>query len=77
MVTATIKFIFMDINLKTLMYLRLIVDKPGLVDVQTFLYQKQKLRNLDVKQNYGKVKFVLQEKLMGIQYGEQEVLMSI
>lgn len=67
----------MDINLKTLMYLRLIVDKPGLVDVQTFLYQKQKLRNLDVKQNYGKVKFVLQEKLMGIQYGEQEVLMSI
>ena len=67
----------MDINLKTLMYLRLIVDKPGLVDVQTFLYQKQKLRNLDEKQNYGKVKFVLQEKLMGIQYGEQEVLMSI
>ena len=77
MVTATIKFIFMDINLKTLMCLRLIVDKPGLVDVLIFLYQKQKLKNLDVKLLYGKVKFVLQEKLMGIQYGEQEVLMSI
>ena len=54
-----------------------IVDKQGQVVVLIFLYQKQKLRNLVEKLLYGKGNFVLQEKLMGIQYGVQEVLMSI
>ena len=69
MVTLTTKFMFMDTNLKTLMSLRLIVDKLGLVDVQIFLYQKQKLKNLDVKQNYGKGSFVLLVNLTTIMYG--------
>ena len=67
----------MDINLRTLMCQQLIVDKPGQVDVQIFHYLKQKLKKWDVKQNYGKGSFVLQEKLMGIQHGVQEVPMSI
>ena len=77
MVTLTTKFMFMDTNLKTLMSLRLIVDKPGQVDVQIFHYLKQKLKKWDVKQNYGKGNFVLLVNLTTIMYGVQEVLMSI
>ena len=44
--------------------------------VQIFLYQKLKLKNLDEKLLYGKVKFVLQEKLMGTQLGDLVELMN-
>ena len=77
MVMLTIKFMFMDINLRTLMCQQLIVDKPGQVDVQIFHYLKQKLKKWDVKQNYGKGNFVLLVNLTTIMYGVQEVLMSI
>ena len=68
----------MVINLRTLMSLRLIMDKQGLVDVQTSLYQKQKLKRLVEKLFYGTERSVLQEMLTElITHTVQEVLMSI
>ena len=66
-----IKSMFMVINQIIQMCQQQIVVKLGQVDVQIFHYLKQKRKNLGVKQNYGKVKFVPQEKLIGIQYGVQ------